>query len=89
MKMSKLTREQAINEVGKNAVEQVEASPCDYSNRVTNDGTVEFIATIKAGKDEDGFNRTISAYYLQDSEVVDSCNDISDLNWTVDHYTVQ
>ena len=87
--MIKLTREQAITEVGQKFVAQVEAASCDFSNRVPNDGTVEFIATIKAGKDEDGFNRTISAYYFQDAEIVDRCEDISDLNWKVEYYTVQ
>lgn len=87
--MKKLTRDQAITEVGQKFVEQVEAASCDYSNRVTNDGTVEFIATIKAGKDEDGFGRTISAYYFQDEDIVDGCEDIGDLNWEVEFYTVQ
>lgn len=85
----KLTREEAINEVGLNFVEQAEAAPCDYSNRVTNDGTTEFCATVKAGCDEDGFSRTITAVYFQDSEKADGCEDLDDLEWIVDHYTVQ
>ena len=58
--MQKLTREQAISEVGLKFVEQVESAPCDFSNRVTNDGSVEFCATVKAGVDEDGFSVCIS-----------------------------
>jgi hypothetical protein len=87
--MKKLSREQAINEVGLKFVEQVEAKNCDFSNRCTNDGTVEFIATVDAGQDEDGFERTISAYYFHDSDVVDACEDISDLSWDVEYYAVQ
>jgi len=85
----KLTREQAVNEVGAKFVDQVEAAPCDYSNRVTNDGTVEFCATVKAGFDEDGFSRTITAVYFQDSDKADGCEDLDDLSWEVAHYTVQ
>lgn len=87
--MNTLTREQAIEVVGLNFVEQVESAPCDFSSSVSNDGTVEFIATVKAGVDEDGFKLTISAYYYQDADAVDATEDISDLNWTVSHYTVQ
>ena len=87
--MNKLNREQAITEVGKKYVDQVEAAPCDFSNRVTGDGTVEFCATVNAGTDEDGFKRTITAVYFQDAESVDAVEDISGLNWTIDHYTVQ
>jgi hypothetical protein len=85
----KLSREQAIKEVGLNFVEQVESMNCDFSGRATNDGTVEFIATVNAGQDEDGFKRTISAYYVHDADAVDATDDISDLDWVVDHYTVQ
>lgn len=87
--MYKLTREQAVARVGHGFVEQVEAKNCDFSNSVTNDGTVEFIATVNAGKDEDGFDLTISAYYFQDADAVDSTEDLSDLDWSVDHYTIQ
>lgn len=87
--MYKLTREQAVALVGQGFVEQVEEKNCDFSNRVTSDGTVEFVATVNAGKDEDGFDLTISAYYFQDADAVDSVEDIGDLNWSVDHYTVQ
>lgn len=85
----KLTREQAINEVGLKFVDQVESAPCDYSNRLTNDGTTEFCATVNAGTDDDGFKRTITAVYFQDSVAADECEDLCDLNWVVDHYTVQ
>ena len=87
--MQKLTREQAISEVGLKFVEQVESALCDFSNRVTNDGSVEFCATVKAGVDEDGFSRTITAVYFQDADAVDGVEDLSDLQWVVDHYTVQ
>jgi len=87
--MNKLTREQAISEVGEKFVNNVECAPCDFSNRFTHDSTVEFIATVKAGTDEDGIIRTISAYYFHDADVVDSCEDISDLDWVVNYYTVQ
>jgi hypothetical protein len=87
--MNKLTREQAVVEVGSMFVDQVEAAPCDFSNRCTNDGTVEFVATVKAGKDEDGFSRTISAYYFQDGDDVDAVTDLDGLSWNVGYYTVQ
>jgi len=87
--MQKLTREQAISEVGLKFVEQVESAPCDFSNRVTNDGSVEFCATVKAGVDEDGFSRTITAVYFQDADAVDGVEDLSDLQWVVEYYTVQ
>ena len=89
MKMNKLNRDQAVTEVGLKFVEQVESAPCDFSIRVTNDGSVEFCATVKAGVDEDGFSRTITAVYFQDADAVDGVEDISDLQWVVDHYTVQ
>lgn len=87
--MNKLNRDQAVTEVGEKFVDDVECAPCDFSTRCTNDGSVEFCATVKAGVDEDGFSRTITAVYFQDAEAVDGVEDLDSLNWVVDHYTVQ
>ncbi|MDA8521967.1 hypothetical protein [Acidovorax sp. NCPPB 4044] len=83
-----LTRDQAIAAVGAAAVDAVEYVNCDFTNRVTGDGTVEFSASVGA-KDEDGEDVTLVAYYFQDAEALDGVEDLSDLDWAIDHYTVR
>lgn len=85
--MNNLSREQAIKAVGLTAVEAVEKENCDFTNRVMNDGTVEFSASVDA-INQDGDEVKLLAYYFQDAESVDDCDDLSDLNWEVSHYEV-
>lgn len=85
--MTKLTREQAVQSVGEAAVSAVEARNCDFTNRVTNDGTVEFRASI--GAVEDGEDVTLCVYYYQDAEAVQAAEELDQLRWVIDHYTVQ
>lgn len=81
-----LTREQAVQAVGADAVSKVDAMTCDFTDRVTEDGTVEFRASI-AAVDNDGDEITLRAYYYQDRASLDTVEHLDLLDWTISHYT--
>ena len=85
--MNTLNRLQAIAIVGEKSVSAVENLPCDFTRRVTNDGTTEFSASTWA-KDQDGDDVRIIAYYFQDSTDVSVCENLDELNWEIAYYEV-
>lgn len=90
MDTDRMTREQAIDLVGLATVEKVEAMNCEMTNRAIDDGTVEFRAETDAGEDENGYSRTLEAYYYQDdNEEFKACEDLSNLEWSINHYAVR
>jgi len=89
MRHGKLSREQAIELAGIEAVEKVENENCDFTNRLQTDGddSVEFAASVKF-TDAEGVKRTLTAYYYQDQEAVDATEDLSNLNWEIEGYEI-
>lgn len=83
-----MTREEAIERVGVELVEDVEATACDFTNRITDgtewDGYVEFSASSRRN-DEGDF---VVAYYYQKEQDVDSVEDLGSLDWEIDHYEI-
>ena len=79
--MKPLTRKQAIDLCGLEAVNRVESANADFSGRELED-TIEFTASVQCGDD------TLTAYYYQDRRDVDAVENLDDLSWTVMHYTV-
>jgi len=77
-----LTREQAVAQVGEEAVAKVDAENCDFTNRVMDNGWVEFSASVKLGEE------TLTAYYYQTQEAVDAAEDLGSLTWEVEGYEV-
>lgn len=77
-----LTREQAVAQVGEEAVAQVERENCDFTNRVMDGGWVEFSASVKVG------DETLLAYYYQTQEAIDAAEDLGNLAWKVEAFEV-
>lgn len=77
-----LTREQAVAQVGEEAVAKVDAENCDFTNRVMDGGWVEFSASVKVG------DETLTAYYYQTQAAVDAAEDLGNLTWEVKGYEV-
>jgi hypothetical protein len=77
-----LTREEAVAQVGEQAVAQVEAQNCDFTNRVMESGWVEFSASIKLGEE------TMTAYYYQTQAAIEAAEDLGSLTWEVEGYEV-
>lgn len=92
MKKGTLTREQAIEIVGEDAVAKVDQKNCDFTNRVGYNGTcqgddeVEFSASVSA-EDKDGNDASLIAYYYQGAEAVDG-NELDCLDWEIRGYEV-
>ena len=85
-----LTREQAIEQVGAEAVAKVEAENCDFTNRVQTDGDtrVEFSATVSA-TDKDGDAVRLVAYYYQEPEALEAAgDDLSNCDWVINGYEI-
>jgi len=89
MRHGKLSREEAIAIVGKEAVENVEKENCQFTNRVQTDGdtAVEFMASVPA-VDREGTPCTLEAYYYQDEEIVNNTEDLSSLEWEIEGYEI-
>jgi hypothetical protein len=85
--MEKLTCSEAAKEVGKYIIKKLDKEDAEFTNRITDgtqdDGFTEFSASLEL---KDG--RTIEAIYLQPNEDVESCQELSDLEWTIDYYRI-
>ena len=76
-----MTRVQALELCGADAMDRVEGASPTFSHRVL-DGTVQFSASVPCGDD------TLTAYYYQDSSAVDAAETLDELNWTIFHYSL-
>jgi hypothetical protein len=75
--------------VGEDAVAKVDATNCDFTNRVQCDGDTrtEFAAAVRC-KDKDGTDCTLVAYYYQEQEAVDAVEELDQLDWEIEGYEV-
>lgn len=88
MRKGNLTREQAIEIVGVDAVNAVDAKNCDYTNRVQTDGDsdIEFSAGVAATSVD--CDVTLLAYYYQDQSALDAVDELDQLDWEIEGYEV-
>jgi len=82
-----LTRFQAVISVGDWSVSAVDRARNEFSNRVMTDGTIEFTAHVDA-KNEDGDEVLLTAYYYQDAQAVNDCDELDELDWKVAGYSI-
>lgn len=88
MRKGELTREQAIELAGIEIVNKLDYENCDYTNRVQTDGDtdVEFSASIRF-IDQEGTQRTLTAYYYQNQGTLDE-TDFDNLDWEINGYAI-
>ena len=85
-----LTREQAVNIVGEEAVERVEAENCDFTSCLMPSGwedQVEFASSVLC-VDRQGQECVLRAYYYQDADSVAGVEDLSHLEWEIHGYEI-
>jgi len=93
MKKGTLTREEAIEIVGVDAVDAVDGISCEPTNRVGYNGScqgdeeTEYACSVEA-KDKDGNDVHLIAYYYQDADTEDEENDLDALVWNIEGYEV-
>ena len=80
MQKGNLSREQAIGFVGEPAVDAAETTNAVQTGRLTNDGTVEFVARHKCTAG-DGDSVTLCVYWYFGEDAVMASDDLSDLDW--------
>ena len=77
--------------VSKSNIDLLEKENCDFTNRVTNNKTIEFITSLKCC-DLNGDDCIIQAYYYVDQDWVDSLGEDVDWlalsSWEIDHYEI-
>ena len=92
-----LTREQAIEIVGIEAVKKVEAENCEPTGRVgfngacQGDDLTEWSASV-AASDKEGYPVRLVAYYYTDNDEDQAMADAGDgsvINWEISHYAVR
>lgn len=90
MTKGNLTREQAVAQVGEQAVYKVERENCQPTNRLMpdNDDRVEFSASVRC-EDADGEGATLTAYYYPTQEELDNAgDDLSNVHWEIVGYEI-
>lgn len=80
-----LIREEAIDEAGIEAVEELEGLNVDFTNNARNDDLVEFSASTKF-VDAEGDKRHLTMVYLKDKEEVESVDELDQLDWDEPDY---
>ncbi|WP_310628166.1 hypothetical protein [Limnohabitans sp.] len=80
MQKGNLSREQVINIVGAAAVDVAEATEPVQTGRLTNDGTVEFVARHEC-TDKDGESVTLCVFWYFSEGAVMAEEDLSNLDW--------
>ena len=79
-----LNRTQAISFLGLKLIKEIDNINCDFTNRVMeDDDLVELVAQIELKNGD-----TLEAYYYQDAKEVQDCDDLSNLDWVIDHYKI-
>lgn len=83
----KLTRNEAIEIAGTELIDAVEEVNCDFTGCVT-DGT-EWTGYTQFSATTENDTHRIVAYYFQDSDLLNDVEDLSDLDWSIDHYEIE
>lgn len=86
-----LTRSQAVAIVGEAAVDRVDAENCELTNRNGGDrwDLLEWAAVIST-TDQNGISVHLYAmYYTTEAEVEAAGDDLSNIDWEIDHYRVR
>jgi hypothetical protein len=84
--MTTMTADFAREFLGEELFNELNDKAPEFSMRCCEDPTeVEFSASIKF-KDDCEHDCVATAYYYQDKDKLEATDDMSDLNWSVDHY---
>ena len=85
----KLTRRQVIALAGLETVEKVDSENCDFTNRLLPEVSeeVEFAASVEF-VDQEGNERSLTAYYYQDEKEVDEVESLDNLEWEIHGYEI-
>ena len=91
-----VTRDEAIEMVGLEAVEKVESMNCEWSNGGGKSfGEHDTTQTWKARlhlKNNDEHEEIYAVYLVEDSEFIDAdggpIEDLSNINWEISHYVI-
>ena len=85
-----LSRAEAVELLGKSAVDRVERENCEPTSRVSADldcaNEAEFAASISLPGDDEWDGICLTAYYYQDKGVVAETEDLGNLDWEVRHF---
>lgn len=89
--MNTLTRSQAIEIAGQEAVEELEGFKCEPTGNMSHqfemDNVVEFRSSIEC-EDKDGNEIVLSAYYYPDADYVDNEYRYDCIDWKIEHYEI-
>lgn len=81
--MNYLTREEAIAEVGEDAVDFVDNIDCQATDRPMENNVVEYEACVDLTKSK---HDHLTAYYYQDEKDLKNTEDMGNLDWKVHGY---
>lgn len=85
-----MNRNEAIELVGLALVEAVEKENCQMTGRLTDDSTIEFIASVLLPGDREDLATRLNVYYYQEHNAeFKACDDLSNLNWHIERYEVR
>ncbi|HCR5301035.1 TPA: hypothetical protein OO086_002512 [Legionella pneumophila] len=87
MREGLLSQEEAVERVGSQAINQVNALNCEYTNAQQNDGTIEFSSNIECMENREPV--ILTAYYYQDETLVEQVEELDNLDWEIAGYTIE
>ena len=77
-----MTADHVLSLIGTAKLNELCALNCQPTNRVMDNGEVEFSASI----DHDG--DTVTVYYYQDAADVEACENLDELDWRVNGFAI-
>lgn len=84
-----LTAAEAAALVGLDKVNAVEYANCELTNNLRDDDLLEWSASVKA-VDADGNDCYLHAmYYTTQQQIDDAGDDLSNIDWQIDHYRIR
>lgn len=90
MRKGQYTREQAIAMVGIATIKALDEINCEPTSRCQCDGddSIEFSASISVTTIPNGLDCEVTAYYYQDPEDLQDCEDLGSLDWEINGYDI-
>ena len=82
MRKGHLNADHILSQYGAARLNELCAMNCEPTNRVMDNGEVEFSASVKHDDD------TITVYYYQDAADVQGCENLDELDWYVNGFAI-
>ena len=89
MRHGNLTRAQAEARCGTEIIARVSWANVEPTGRTQTDGDSDAEFTASLGYIDNGFRRTVTAYYYQPAALIAVVDDLDELTWVLEGYEIE